>query len=200
MELEHAAPPRAQILECKVAVADWTFDPNAGRNSVLPEDRFINAAKQHLRECLARAMRNLPPASAYEWYLCAHPRQDFGTCCAGTDSPVLAVNIVRLAAKDAFGATWVPEHKCTAEISKRKREFLFEVLTKGEDGNGSGARFPAVYGDCTTLGGGHRRISAPSKAEQSTLCNGSSWVPMPRRVVIVRSACQAPRVLQGGGV
>ena len=137
-----------------MAVADWTFDPNAGRNSVLPEDRFINAGNQHVRECLARAMRNLPPASAYEWYLRTHPRQAFGTCCSGTDSPVLAVDIVRLAVEDAFGVAWAPEHKFTAEISKRKREFLFEVLTKGEEGNGSGDRFLVVYGDCTALGGG----------------------------------------------
>ena len=54
------------------------------------------------------------------------------------------MDIVRLAAEDAFGVTWAPEHKFTSEISKRKREFLFEVLTKGEDGNGSGARFLVV--------------------------------------------------------
>ena len=109
---------------------------------------FINAGTQHLRECLARAMSNLPPASAYEWYLRTHPRQVVGTCSV-TDSPALVVDIVRLAAEDAFGVTWVPEHKFTAELSKRKRELLFEVLAKGDDGNGSCAGFLALYGDCT---------------------------------------------------
>ena len=151
MEYDHAAPLRAEILERKVAVADWAFDPNAGRNSVPPEERFINAGNRHLRECLARTMRNLPPTSAYEWYLRTHPRQAFGTCCSGTDSPVLAVDLVRLAVEDAFGVAWVPEHKFTADISKRKREFLFKVLRKGEDGNGN-AGFFVVEGDCADLG------------------------------------------------
>ena len=70
-------------------------------------------------------MRNLPPTSAYEWYLRTHPRQAFGTCCSGTDSPVLAVDLVRLAVEDAFGVAWAPEHKFTAKITKRKRELLF---------------------------------------------------------------------------
>jgi hypothetical protein len=67
------------------------------------------------------------------------------TGCSGTDSPLLAAHALSATFYDVFeGLHWLPSHRFSSELDKRKREFLVSVF--------GAQRLNMLFGNCTDLG------------------------------------------------